>query len=88
MYASLLSYVSKRSGYSVEELTGRGRRRDLVKYRRAIVYLAVKHLGLTATAVGRTLNLSPPSALKALTKGEEIMGELRWRIGQALKKVK
>ena len=45
-----------------------------------IVYLVVKRLGLRATAVGRKLNLSAPSALKAMTKGEEILGELKWNV--------
>ena len=87
-FARLLSLVSEKSGYSIEELIGKGRRRDLVKYRRLIVYLAVKHLGLTATAVGRTLSLSAPSALKAMNKGKEILGKLNWNTEELLRKVK
>ena len=78
----LLAYVSKRSGFSKAELTGRDRRRALVRYRRVVVYLAVTRLGLSATAVGRMVNLSPPNALKALAIGEEVMGELKWRVGR------
>jgi hypothetical protein len=44
------------------------------------VYLAVTCLGLSATAVGRLVNLSPPNAVKALAIGEDVMRELRWRV--------
>jgi hypothetical protein len=77
-FEELLSYFSKRSGFSKAELTVRDRRRDLVRYRRVFVYLAVTRLGLSATAVGRLVNLSPPNAVKALAIGEELMRELKW----------
>jgi putative transposase len=79
-FEALLVYVSKRSGFSKAELTGRDRRRELVKYRRVFVYLAVTRLGLSATSVGRMVNLSPPNAVRALAIGEEVMRELRWRV--------
>ena len=83
-FEELLAYVSKRSGFSKAELKGRDRRRELVRYRRVAVYLAVTRLGLSATAVGRMVNLSPPNAAKALAIGEEVMRELRWRVGKSL----
>jgi len=44
-FQRLLSFIIDQSGYSKQELTGPGRRRELVKHRRMLVYLAVKHLG-------------------------------------------
>ena len=72
----LVAAVSEKSGIQMAELTGGGRRRDLVRLRQAICYVAVRHIGLPATIVGRMLQVSNVSVLSGIEKGETVWTEL------------
>ena len=68
--------VSGQTGISVAELTGGGRRRELVWIRQAVCHGEVRRLGLSATVVGRMLQISTVSVPKGLEKGERVLEEL------------
>jgi hypothetical protein len=76
----LLEHVSLRSGLSKTELTGSGRRRPVVFWRRIIAYLAVAQEGASATEAGDFLGLTVPAVLKALAQGPKNMKTLNVEI--------
>ena len=54
-------------------LTSGGRDRNLVRNRQILCFIAVKHLGMPLTAVGRSLNISTVAVLKGVEKGRDIV---------------
>ena len=54
-------------------MTSGGRDRHLVRNRQILCFIAVKHLGMSLTAVGRSLNISKVAVLKSVNKGLEIV---------------
>ena len=53
--------------------TGGSRRKPVSEARAAVCFLAVTHLGLPATTVGRTLGVSLSAALQAVPRGQALL---------------
>jgi hypothetical protein len=60
----------------VAEIASGTRRREVVKLRRVLCYLAVRKLGLTSTSVARQLNISGVAVLKSVGAGKAVIAEL------------
>ena len=47
--------------------------RNLVRNRQLLCFIAVKHLGMSLAAVGRSLNISKVAVLKSVENGRNIV---------------
>ena len=72
-YGRLLTQVAEMAEIDVPFLTSGGRDRNLVRNRQILCFIAVKHLGMSLTAVGRSLNISKVAVLKSVEKGRDIV---------------
>ena len=71
---SLIERVARLWNLPVPPLTGGSRRLAVSEARAAVCFLAVTHLGLPGTLVGRSLGVSLSAALQAVPRGQALLG--------------
>jgi putative transposase len=72
-FEQLITRVAAMADIDASLMTSSGRDRHLVRYRQILCFIAVKHLGMSLTAVGHSLNISKVAVLKSVKKGLEIV---------------
>ena len=60
------------------EITGNGIRRELVRARAIVSYVAVRHYGFPLARVARTLNVSSQSVLRGIKAGPTVLAQQGW----------
>jgi REP element-mobilizing transposase RayT len=75
-FAKAMAHVSTHSGFTMAELTGGGRNRELVKVRQVLSYIGVKELGLSAASLGRIFGVSRVSVLNGVETGSAVFAEM------------
>lgn len=73
-FEKLVERICELTQTSTAELTGGGRRRSLVTVRRALCFIAVRRLGITAAAVARMLNISAVAVMNGVDGGTSSLG--------------
>ena len=76
-FEQLVHKICGSNDIDVAELASGTRRREMVKLRRALCYLAVRKIGLTSASVARQLNISGVAVLKSVDAGKSIVDELK-----------
>lgn len=71
----LITSVGNLLGLNKEEITSGSRSQKVVEGRYIVSQIAVRKFGLTATEVGRELNISVQSVLRGLERGSNILRE-------------
>jgi putative transposase len=74
----LISFAGKQMDLSTEEAVSGSRRRDIVRCRGVVGYLAVYRFAIPAVEVGRALGVSIQSILRGLDKGKELCEKYGW----------
>jgi REP element-mobilizing transposase RayT len=69
----LVTECARAWGVSPEEVRGASRRRAAAHARAAVSALAVRHLGLSAAAVARTLGVTPAVVLRGVERGPQLL---------------
>ncbi len=64
----LLKLIAEKTGYSLEDLQGHSRKREIVHVRRAFFAIARKLLGLSFQKIGDIVNRDHTTVLYALTR--------------------
>jgi len=72
-YPPLVAECARAWGVSAEEVRGSNRRRPAAHMRAAVSALAVRHLGLSAAAVARTLGVTPAVVLRGVDRGPHLL---------------
>ncbi|MBN2342227.1 MAG: transposase [Deltaproteobacteria bacterium] len=71
----VVGQICSQADLRLDELTGGGRRKEIVVARQVICYVGVKQIGLSAAAISRYLNISKMSASTGVQKGKERIAE-------------
>ena len=74
-FDQLITRVAAMANIDASLMTSGGRDRHLVRHRQILCFIAVKHLGMSLTAVGRSLNISKVAVLKSVAEGKVIVQE-------------
>ena len=83
-FERILTHVAAMADMDVPLLTSGGRDRHLVRHRQILCFIAVRHLGMSLTAVGRSVNISKVAVLKSVEKGREIVQQNRMDVKKML----
>jgi putative transposase len=82
--ARLLEVVGDRLRLTTRELTSGTRRRDVVRARQLIAYVATSDLGCTAEEVARVLGVSRSSVSRGVGEGRALAEEMCWDVHELL----
>jgi putative transposase len=74
-FDQLITRVAAMADIDASLMTSGGRDRHLVRNRQILCFIAVKHLGMSLTAVGHSLNISKVAVLNSVAKGKAIVQE-------------
>jgi hypothetical protein len=80
----LIEVISGLLEIDAAEVRARGKQPQRVKARSLLCYWAVRELGMTATALGRELGISQPAVSQAVQRGELLVRERCWELGEMI----
>ena len=80
----LAQVVARLLGANVAEVWEKGQKSLTVQARSLLCHWAIHELGMTATALGKRLNLTQPGATRAAQRGEKIALQKGWSLKQLI----
>ena len=83
-FDKMIESVCKLADISKAEITGGGRRRELVSARDLVSYLAVRKIGITGAKVALLLGIKNPSVSKSVARGEKIILKQKININEII----
>jgi REP-associated tyrosine transposase len=83
----IITIIAKLADVEINELVGQTKRRNVVKARWAVAWIAMRKLGMTATDVGRAFGMGPTSFIRRASRGEKILEELGIEVNEVIAKI-
>jgi putative transposase len=80
--ARIVSVVAEHGGLSAVEICSGSKRRDVVRARALLSFMAIREAGLSAAHVARALNVTPRAVVRVLGHGCQIANEAKLHLRQ------